>query len=399
MIPRFKPIVGKEEIKAAIATPKSAVEQFEHAFAKKFETDHAVAFSYGRSAFYFLLKALKIENAEILCPAYTCVVVPHVIVETGNVPVFVDVQNTDGNLDWKLADQLVSANTRAIIATSIWGHPVDLDAQRAFQEKYPDVMIIQDCAHSYAAEWQGTPVQNTGVAAIYGMNVSKIMHSIYGGMVTTGDPLIYESLKRFQFDALNHNTFRRGLRKRAYLIGAAGAFSAPGYALVHFLDSLGGMDRFVKYYDPETIELPKDYLDAMSPPEAAVGLIQLGKYDNMVNARRKTAQIYRHELGDIDGLSFPEVCLDGSTFSHIVASTTEREKIIKKGAKYGVEYGRLIEYAVPDLPVYKRLLPKQPDCPVASEIASSTINLPVSGYCSPKHISRVVKVTRKIFEE
>ena len=79
MIPRLKPTIGLTELLAALRPPhKDDVERFEQSFAKLMGQKYAFAFPYGRTGLMFLLEALGLEGKEIICPAYTCVVVPHV---------------------------------------------------------------------------------------------------------------------------------------------------------------------------------------------------------------------------------------------------------------------------------------------------------------------------------
>jgi dTDP-4-amino-4,6-dideoxygalactose transaminase len=188
MIPRFRPELGLAEVLAALR-PSSVedVARFETAFATEMGQRHAIAFPYGRTGLMLLLEALGLSGKEIICPAYTCVVVPHAIVKSGNRPLFVDSRESDCNMDLDLAEAAIGPNTGALIATSIFGHPVDLDRLDVITARHPNLVIIQDCAHSYAAEWRGRPVQQAGRASIFGINISKTATSIFGGMVTTDD--------------------------------------------------------------------------------------------------------------------------------------------------------------------------------------------------------------------
>src|SRR3989337_2988899 len=127
LIPRFKPLLGFSEfIRIFLPARSDAVSKFEQEFAKKMRQKYAIAFPYGRTGLIFLLKSLGLEGKEIICPAYTCVVVPHAIVFSGNIPVFVDSQLKDFNMDLDLVEEAISNKTSAIIATSIFGNPVNL---------------------------------------------------------------------------------------------------------------------------------------------------------------------------------------------------------------------------------------------------------------------------------
>ena len=90
MIPRLKPDLSWHEIATLFKINKlDDVPEFECAFATLMGKKHAIFFPYGRTGLLFLLEALGISDQEIICPAYTCVVVPHAIVISRNEPIFV----------------------------------------------------------------------------------------------------------------------------------------------------------------------------------------------------------------------------------------------------------------------------------------------------------------------
>src|SRR5258708_9409551 len=107
MIPRFKPALGAAELLAALAPGGASVEAFERKFACVFDAREAIAYSYGRSALWSFFKALGIERAEVILPAYGCVVVAHAVVLSGNSCRFVDVSLRDYNMDLDQVDRAI----------------------------------------------------------------------------------------------------------------------------------------------------------------------------------------------------------------------------------------------------------------------------------------------------
>ena len=306
MIPRLKPTWGPLEVLAALRPPRADdVARFEAAFAREMGQRHAVAFPYGRTGLMLLLEALGLRDREVICPAYTCVVVPHAVVYSGNRPVFVDSAPESFNMDLEQAEAAITQHTGALIATSIFGYPVDLDRLDALRRRHPNLCVIQDCAHSFAAEWQGRPVQREGVAAIFGLNISKLMTSIFGGMVTTDDDALAERLRELRAERLHPAGWGKGLRRLLYLFATMVAFWPPVFGLVNSLERSGLLDRFVRYYDAGRIDMPADYLQAMCNVEARVGAVQLGRYREIVRQRRDTAAWYDVHLRDIAGLELP----------------------------------------------------------------------------------------------
>ena len=212
MIPRLKPYFDFQEVKTAFKFGEKALEKFEREFAQTFKTKYALAFPYGRSAIYAILKALNIENSEIIIPAYTCIVVPHAVVLSGNIPRFVDTKSDDYNLDLDEAIKKINDKTKAIIPGNIFGYPVDLDKLEKIKQVKKDVLIIQDCAHCFDAEFQGKSICNQRDIAIFGLNISKQISSVFGGMLTTNNKELYQKIKEYRDKRFKKPSFLRSFK-------------------------------------------------------------------------------------------------------------------------------------------------------------------------------------------
>ena len=375
MIPRFKPDYSWREIIAAL-TPlgNNDVERFERVFAKEMRQKHAIAFPYGRTGLVLLLEAMGLTGKEIICPAYTCVVVPHAIVYSNNEPVFVDSKTDDFNMDLDRAEDAITEKSGAIIATSIFGYPVDLDKIDKIRQKYPGIRIIQDCAHSFSARWKGRYVQKVGDAAIFGLNISKIINSIFGGMVTTDNDDLAKKLRAIRKKRLKRASLSKSLLRLLYLLTVYPTFWRPIYGLVNRIERVGLLKRFVKYYDEASIDMPTDYLEMMTNLEARVGIVQVSKYADIIFKRRKRAAAWRHYFeGDKDILLPPEI--DGATYSHFVCLVQDKSAWIKRWRDKGVQLGELIEYAIPYIKCYKNR--RQGEFPVSLDYSQRVINLPI----------------------
>ncbi|HLE10823.1 MAG: hypothetical protein A2504_11760 [Bdellovibrionales bacterium RIFOXYD12_FULL_39_22] len=347
MIPRFKPFLGSREF-LAIFTParSSAILSFEKAFAQKMKQKYALSFPYGRTGMMMLLRALGLKDKEVICPAYTCVVVPHAITYSKNIPVFVDSSKDDYNMDYDLIEQAISEETGAIIATSIFGNPVNLDRLNEVKEKFPHVHIIQDCAHSFGAEWKGMRVNIGGVAAVYGLNISKIMTSVFGGMITTDSEDLYLSLKKLRDSELEKVGITKSIMRRSYLLAIYIAFNPFIYSFVNFLERHGFLKRFVKYFDETKIDMPGDYLDQMTNFEAEIGLIQTAKYDQIITKRQQLGKIYDRYLG--------VASISGKTYSHYPVLVNDRANVLARALGEGIQLGTIIDYSCEKMAVYKR---------------------------------------------
>ena len=382
MIPRFKPWLGWPEFFALFKPNKGAVEKFEKEFAKSFQAVDAVAFPYGRSAQWAFFKAMGVENAEIIMPAYTCSVVAHAVSLSGNTPRFIDIDLHDYNMNLDEAEAAINENTRAIIATHTFGYPQDLDrleamVQRAEQRYGHKVWLMQDCCHAFGAEWKGRMIGTSGDVAVYAFNISKLMTSIFGGMLTFQDQALADKVREWRDAQYKKATWMKTIQRRLYLLAVYVAFNERIYGLTWWLqEKTPLLNRYTKaYHLDDKIHFPPDYLDKMLDLEAAVGLEQLAKYPKIIEHRREIVKNYDQNLSRREGWVFPPI-VDGATYSHYVVRVPERKPVMDELASRGIQLGELIQYSIPLLPEYSGYVLSKCD---SSEMASlRTINFPVT---------------------
>lgn len=399
MMPRFKPQIGGRELMALLGRHRGAVEQFEQAFARRFGAADAVAFPYGRSALWAFLQAVGLRDAEVVMPAYTCSVVAFAVSLSGNRPRFVDIGLGDYNMDLEQVESVIGPQTRAIVATHLFGYPLDLDRLEAIVERAQarhghKIWIIQDCAHAFGASWKGRRVGQSGDAALYAFNVSKMMTAIFGGMLTFGDRDLARRVRSWRDDHLRSPSALKGLSRRLYLLAATAAFSGPLYGLTWWLqEKTPWLNRLTRsYHLDERIALPPDHLDLMLDVEAAVGLVQLDRYDDIVAHRRANAAYFDAHLVRRGGWTIPPR-VDGATYSHYVVRVPDRAACVAAAARRGVHLGELIQYSVPQLGPYGLPASAHPNADLASR---STVNLPVDWACQADDRERLVGVLNAI---
>lgn len=382
MTPRFKPYLDHAEILALFRRNRGAVEKFEREFAAKFHAVDAVAFPYGRSALWAFLQAVGVRDAEVVMPAYTCSVVAHAITLSGNYPSFVDIQLTDYNMDLDLLPDAINQKTRAVIATHLFGYPLDLDrvekivdqAEKRYGHK---IWLIQDCAHAFGATWNGRLVGSSGDTALYGLNISKMITSIFGGMLTFQNQELADKIRSWRDRYFFKPGLKKAIKSRLYLMAVYAAFNERSYGLTWWLqEKTPLLNRFTKFYHlDDKIHFPPDHLDRMLEIEAAVGLEQLKKYPCIIANRRKMAEWYDKNLERREGWVFPPI-VAGATYSHYVVRVPDRKAVMAEFAqKKRIHLGELIQYSVPQLPGYKTKNAYFPN----SELASTyTVNFPLT---------------------
>lgn len=378
LISRLKPIYTLRDWIAAINIfSKNPIKRYENGFSKKFENDYGVMFQHGRTGLYALLKVWGLDNDEIICPAYTCVVVPNAIVLSGNIPVFVDCACDSFNMDIQLLEEAITEKTRAIVVTHLFGYPMNVikirDIIRNAENQYGHkIYVIQDVAHSYGARWQGELITQYGDAAIFGSNISKIINSIFGGMVITNSPDTYQKLIEWRQNHTIAQGWKKELKRFVYFVAVNIAFNPYVYGLVNWLERKGLLDRFVKYYEEDKIFFPSDWDYMPSAIEARVGLSQLGQYEQIVQTRTANSKQWIEVLKDEKIKFIPED--EGCTYSHCVGLVDNRDEWLEKYRLQGIQLGILIEYSIPYMKAYQGY--RKLEYPVSLKNSHHTVNFP-----------------------
>jgi perosamine synthetase len=403
MIPRLRPALGAAELRALLRPPPDAVAAFEVAFALRFEANAAIAFPYGRSALHALFRGLGVKGAEVIVPAYTCSVVAHAVILSGNVPRFVDIDPGNFNMRLDEVEAALNERTGAVVATHLFGYPLDVNRLerivRTAEARYGRrILVVQDCAHSFGARWEGQLVCNAGDAAIFGLNVSKLITSIFGGMLTTRDPELAGRVRVWRDAHHRPAGTAKALLRRAYLLAAAAAFTGPLYSLVYLLqESTPFLNRLTRaYHLDEKIHFPPDADERMLDVEAAVGLAQLARYDEIVERRTENARFYAARLAGVPGLELPPL-VEGATYSHFVVRVPDRGALLREVAKAGVQLGELIEYSLPHLEPYRDHAGGG-EFPVSLACSRSTVNLPLHAGVGRAERERVVLAVARAAE-
>jgi len=132
-----------------------AIAEFERCLAAYHYMDFAVAASFGRMAFYYILLGLNLPpGSEIIFPALTFWVVPEIARRAGLKPVFVDIDPSTFNLDPNKIEAAITDHTRAIVPTHLYGQACEMSKIIRIADQH-DLVVIEDCAQAVGARYKG----------------------------------------------------------------------------------------------------------------------------------------------------------------------------------------------------------------------------------------------------
>jgi len=357
MIPVCAPSTTQKEIKWVnkalkenkISSTGGFVEQFEKEFAKKAGTEYAVAVNSGTSALLLALKALGIkEGDEVIMPTFTMISTANAVSQAGATPVFIDSEPDTGNIDVTLIEEKITPRTKAIIPVHLYGHICDMREIWDISDRY-GLKVVEDAAEAHGASYKRFTAGSMGDCGCFSFYANKIITTGEGGAVTTNNKELAEEIK---------------LLRACYF-----------YDKYHFWHRKPAFNM------------------RMSSLEAAYGLGQLERWDELIGKRIKHAEYYNKKLQGIAEAQRPREKKDHkSVYWMYLISVPDRDELTAYLEKNGVET-RTGFITCHRQPPYKQ----KGNYPVAEHFAESTLYLPSSSDLTKKQQDEVIKLIREYY--
>jgi dTDP-4-amino-4,6-dideoxygalactose transaminase len=184
----------------------SEVKEFERECAQYLGCKHAIGCASGTDALQIALMTLNIgPGDEVITTAFTFVATAETIALLGAKPVYVDIRDTDYNIDPKKIEAAITGKTKAILPVHLYGHPAPMDEIMAIAAKH-NIPVIEDTAQAMGAEYNGIKVGTIGTFGCISFFPSKNLGAYGdGGMITTNDDRLAEKARMIT----NHGSRQR----------------------------------------------------------------------------------------------------------------------------------------------------------------------------------------------
>lgn len=343
-VPMGSPDIGDEEIEAVVRVLRSgtltmgeATRGFEAAFADYIGVPHAVAVSSGTSALHLCVRAAGIgEGDEVITSPFSYVASANCILFERARPVFVDVDEASMTIDPGFAAAAVTDRTRAVLPVHIFGQPCAMDDLTALCDGR-GLAMIEDACEAIGAEYRGRKVGTFGNSAVFSFFPNKQMTTGEGAIVTTGDEATASAI--------------RSLANQGRDPGGTWLSARFGYNF------------------------------RMTEMSAALGLVQIGRIEEMLAKRERVASLYRERLAGVAGARLIEpgpATTRMSWFAAIVRldPPLDRDRVIHGMSAHRIP-ARPYFSALHLLPWYREPFGySEGDFPVAERIARSSLALP-----------------------
>jgi len=358
------PDITEEEIDAVsevlrsgwITTGPNSV-RFEQELANYCGTNHAVTLNSATAGLELILKVLDIgSNDEVITTPYTYAATSNVLVHRGILPTFVDVKKDSFLINEQKIHEAITSKTKAILTVDIAGVPVNYDSIRAVlkDKNREDITLISDSAHSFGATYMGQKVGGQMDFHVFSFHAIKNLTTAEGGAITYNDNSFHgkeDLYKEFKYTSLH------GQNKDAFSKIQAGAWK----------------------YDILTDGFKCNMTDIM----AAIGRVQLRRYEEMLRKRAELHRVYCNILGRKEWAILPfdkngeaETCYHLYTLRLKDFSEEQRDRVIQMMGEKDIATN-VHFMPLPMFTLYRNLGYRLEDYPNAHDQYVNEISLPL----------------------
>ena len=326
--------------------------ELETALCDYLQVPYISLFNNGTVALITALKALDIEDGEVITTPFSFVATSHAISWTRSTPVFVDIDPVSLNLDPAHIEAAITDKTRAILPVHCYGHPTDVEAIREIAERH-NLPVIYDAAHAFGVQYRGSSVLNYGDLSVLSFHATKVFNTFEGGAIVC--------------------------------------------ATAEMKDYIDKLKNFGHEGETQVVEIGIN--GKMSEINSAFGLIQLNHLEDALKKREAIDQTYRTRLSKVKGIT----CLsntgeDRANYSYFPVLIEpdfpmSRDDFFHYMKSQGVHPRRYFYPLIPEFPVYKNLPSANLDLLPSAHAASRKIMcLPIYPDLDAPSLDRIISL-------
>ena len=175
---------------------KYRILEFEKKFSEYIGTDYALAVTSGTAAIKIALKALGVRPGdEVITQPFTFVATFEAILDTGAVPILVDIDETL-NIDPSKIEEKITEKTKVILPVDMLGVPADYEKIMKIAKKF-DLKVLGDSCEALGADYNGSKLGTQADITCWSLDFGKTITTGEGGLINTDDPILYKHCKEY----------------------------------------------------------------------------------------------------------------------------------------------------------------------------------------------------------
>ncbi len=312
------------------------INRFENFFAGYQETKFALATSSCTGAIHLALMAMGVKaDDEVIVPEISWIASVEPVLYIGAKPIFVDVLQDTWCIDPQKIREAITSKTKAIIVVHLYGNVCEMEEIMKIAEEH-NLMVLEDAAEGLGSEINGLKAGSIGHAGVFSFHGTKTLTTGEGGMLVTNDESIFEKSKVLN----DHGRNPKDPENKMFWM----------------------RDYGYKY--------------KMSNIQAAIGMAQIERIEELVAKKRQIFKWYADLLNDIPGkMNAEHVGTKNSYWLPTIVFDSslnfDREKFFDFMKLNNID-SRPFFYPLSDLPMFE----SQKENTIAYDIYSRGINLP-----------------------
>jgi perosamine synthetase len=354
---------------------------FEEEMARIAGVKYAAGVSSGTAGLHLSVIAAGIGEGDLVVTTpFSFIASANCLLYERAIPIFVDVDDQTGNLDWIKVDEAVEAihrggkaaqtilprnmrkamkeqlSVKALLPVNVFIQAADFDQFRDIAHRH-NMVIIEDACETVGALYKGRNTGSLGDIGVMAFYPNKQMTTGEGGVVVTNNQAWVEAVK--------------SLRNQGRKPG--------GLWLEH--DRLGYNYR----------------LDEMS---AAIGLVQARRLPELLEKRKRVAFWYEERLRDVEWIRFPQIApytTSPSWFVYVIRilPPAQRDRVIERLEQEGIPSRKYFS-PIHLQSFYRDRFGYQPgDFPITERLGDQSMALPFSSVMTEDEVERVCFALRK----
>ncbi len=341
------PKIGEEEVEAVVKVLRSGmltsglgagpmVTELEKKFANFAGVNHAVAVNTGTAALHSAVMACGVKQGdEVILPSFTFVATAEAIVLAGGKPIFADIDAKTYNLSPDAVEKSITKNTKAILPVDLYGFSADMKPMREIAQNH-ELALIEDAAQAHGTTYADKSAGAFADAACWSLYASKNITTGEGGVVTTNNDQIDETLRmiRTHGEKAKYSSLMLGTNYR------------------------------------------------MSEMQAAIGNVQMEKLPSFLSKRRQNAQQLTNILKENNKLVLPYESRDQQHSWYLYTARlkdgteTQRNNLMEQLKKKGIGSEAYYVNPVHQMPFYRENF-KSAKLPETEKASKQVFSLPI----------------------
>ncbi len=300
---------------------------------------------------------------EVVCPSLTYVAGHQAVSATGADVVFCDVEEETLGVSPESLRRVIGERTRAVLVLHYAGVPAaGLDAVYELAAEH-GLRVVEDAAHAFGSTHAGRPIGAFGDLTCFSFGPVKVITSLEGGAIVTGNPDDVRTLHEFRLVGVTKDTAVRYENRRTW-----------DYDVVR-----------------------QGYRYHLGSIPAAIGRSQLALADVFIRNRQSYCRTFNERLAGIDGLRTPRTDFEGvSPFIYYIRTADEaaRSDLISHLADRGIASG-IHFLGAHEFSFYRDC--RKDELPVTEAVASQVVTLPLHSFMTDETVEQVVDGVRSFF--